>query len=260
MASIKTEVQSPNRPRPKYSRPVIEQDITLYSQDAQYLLYFFQELSIAMYKLGITVQKLTNEESVLALGKLVADEVIKPLEDDLANEAQRVKLLCRENSLKPTVQFTKPFSKTIAIAYPGAFRFLKLIQTLDDILYKLSELWFADVIDDRAYQQARVEWRTRLNDARKYIQDLSDRTLAKLEGKAQDKEEGRSEETTPETEKPESAARESGRKRRQAAAPETETPEPHKDGDTASDQKSGPETAAMETEDSEALSPFASLQ
>jgi hypothetical protein len=54
-----------------YSLPVIRQEVTLHSNDAQSLLLHFRLVAMALYKLGITMRRMTAEDKVDELQRVV---------------------------------------------------------------------------------------------------------------------------------------------------------------------------------------------
>lgn len=195
-----------------YSLPIVKKEITLYSGDAQSLLRHYNFTAAALYQLGITLRKWTTEDKVQELQKHVFDELIAPLEAELTKTEAKYKNIPVPDAVAEKVIFTKPFTDTVEISYPGALQLLDILVKFDQLLVQLAKLWYARKIDDHEYARVGTACRHRLKDDEKRIERLVREAvnLARLQAEARQ---------LGEEEKPaEEAGRGRSRKRRLAEA------------------------------------------
>jgi hypothetical protein len=150
-----------------YSVSAGKQEVTLYSGDAQSLLRHYNFTSAAIYKIGINLRKLgVAEEKVQETERLVYDEILKPLQNDLSKEIARL-----ENQFgnPQVVEFTKPFTGTAEIQYPRAKLLLALLIDLDKLIFLVHQLWHAEMIGDGEYLRLTEGFRDRLKESEKSI-------------------------------------------------------------------------------------------
>lgn len=239
-----------------YSVSAGEQEVTLYSGDAQSLLRHYNFTSAAIFKIGINLRKIgVPEEKVQETERLVYEEILKPIQEDISKEIARL-----ENQFgnPRVVKFTKPFTGTAEIQYPRAKLLLALLIDLDQLIFRVNQLWHAETIGDAEYLRLTDGFRDRLKESQKRIARIAREAVqlamnqkedaeveAGVKAMAADAASG-----APENETPKPAGR---RGRRTAeSAPETEKPK--------EDQEKGPETPPVEAAGEHPVSPFAGLQ
>ncbi len=169
-----------------YSVSVTKRDVTLYSGDAQSLLRHFNFASAALYKMGINLRRLTTKEKVGEIDRLVFDEILNPLKNDLATEVARFER--QFDNPKLEAEFTKPFKGTVEIQYPRATILLDLLVDFDKLLFRVHQLWHASLVDDDEYLRVTDEFRLRLKDSEKRIDNLVRRAMQLAQKEKEDAE------------------------------------------------------------------------
>lgn len=155
----------------QYSVSAGKQEVTLYSGDAQSLLRHYNFTSAAIFKIGINLRKLgVAEEKVQETERVVYDEILKPLQDDLSKEIARLE---GQFGNPQVVEFTKPFTGTAEIQYPRAKLLLKLLVDFDQLLFRVHQLWHAEMIVDAEYLRLTESFRDRLKDSEKRIDRIA---------------------------------------------------------------------------------------
>lgn len=164
------------------SRPFVERQVTFYSYDAQQILMGFGRLAGAMYRLGIALRAYLPAERVSALTDAIYEELVTPLEQEIADDLDRLQKQQREaKNIK--VDYSNPIQRTLHITYPQALRVLDLAQNLDTLVCLLSPLWFARVIKDEEFFALKEKYRNTLVDIARRITTLA--TTKMEEAKAQ---------------------------------------------------------------------------
>ena len=238
-----------------YSVSAEKMDVTLYSGDAQSLLRHYDFASAAIYKIGINLRKLgVAEEKVQETERLVYDEILKPIQEDISKEIARLE---SQYGNPKVVEFTKPFTGTAEIQYPRAKRLLNLLIDLDQLIFRVHQLWHADKIGDAEWLRLTEGFRDRLKESEKRIDRIARESvnLARKQQEDAEVEAALSAMSAASTEAPESAPKTAGRRVRKThepVAPVTETKE--------EDQGKGLVTGALENAEAPAFSPFEQVQ
>lgn len=236
-----------------YSVSAEKMDVILHSGDAQSLLRHYDFTSAAIYKIGINLRKLgVAEEKVQETERLVYDEILKPLQEDISKEIARLE---RQYGNPKVVEFTKPFTGTAEIQYPRAKRLLNLLIDLDQLIFRVHQLWHADKIGDAEWLRLTEGFRDRLKESEKRIDRIA-RESVNLARKQQEDAEveaaiGAMAVSEASTEAPESAPRATGRRGRKAAEPFAPAPKTKEE-----DQGKGLDTGALKDAEAPAFSPF----
>ena len=243
-------------PNLSYSVSFTDEDVTLYSGDAQSLLRHFNFASAALYKLGINLRRLgAPEEKVREVQRVVFDEILNPLKDDLANEIARFER--QFGTAKLEAKFTKPFKSTFEIQYPRAKILLELLVDFDKLLFRVHQLWHAMLVEDDEYLRVTDGFRNRLKESEKQIDRIVRQAIQLAQKQKEDAEVeagiGAMAASAASPEAPENAPKKAGRKGRQAA--ETKEEDQGKGKETQST-----ETPLMETGEAPAYSPFEQIQ
>jgi hypothetical protein len=240
-----------------YSVSYTPEEVTLYSGDAQSLLRHFNFTSAALYKMGISLRRLTTEERVKEIERVVYDEILNPLKNDLAAEVTRFEQQFGNPELK--AEFTKPFKGTAQIQYPRAKILLHLLVDFDKLLLRVHQLWHAELLDDAEYLRVTDDFRLRLKDSEKRIDQMVRQAIQLAQKEKEDVEVEAGikamSASAVSTEAPQDTTKASGRRGRKAAetiAPAPETKE--------EDQEKGKETPLMDTGEAPAYSPFEQIQ
>ncbi|MCK9377400.1 MAG: hypothetical protein M0P73_14765 [Syntrophobacterales bacterium] len=236
-----------------YSVSAEKQDVTLYSADAQSLLRHYNFTSAAIYKIGINLRKLSvAEEKVQQTERVVYDEIIKPLQEDLSKEIARLEL---QFGNPKVAEFTKPFTGTAEIQYPRAKLLLNLLVDFDQLLFRVHQLWHGMKIGDAEYLRLTEGFRDRLKESEKRIDHIAREAVNLARQQQEDAEMEAGIEAMAASgasmEAPEDITKATGRKGRKAAGTAS-APEPKDE-----DQGKGPGAPLMQgAEDSKVISPF----
>ncbi len=174
------------RPR---SRAFMERQVTFQCHDAQMILRGFGKLAFSMYQLGISLRFFLPDERVDSLSDTVYEELIQPLADEIAAELKRVEVLCKENKIKPLEKYSHPVNRTIRIFYPQVNKIVDLTQSLDTLVCRLNDLWFAGKIKDRDYLNTKEKYSKTLLETARRIKSLATTTMAEAK-KAQEEQQG----------------------------------------------------------------------
>jgi hypothetical protein len=237
-----------------YSVSVTERDVTLNSGDAQSLLRHFNFASAALYKMGINLRRLTTKDKVGEIERVVFDEILNPLKNDLAAEVARFERQFGNPKLE--AKFTKPFQGTVQFQYPRAKILLDLLVDFDNLLVRVHQLWHAELLDDDEYLRVTDEFRVRLKDSEKRIDQMVRNAIQFAQKEKEDAEveagvaalsaSAGSQEGSEITPKP--TTRKSARKGSEPAGPSPESP--------GQDQGKVVENSAPENTEGAPFSPF----
>ena len=164
------------------SRAFVERQVTFYSYDAQQILLGFGRLAGAMYRLGISLRAYLPPERVTSLTDALYEELITPLEHEIADDLARLQEQARQTNTVQ-VDYSNPVQRTLRIFYPQALRILALAQNLDTLVCYLNPLWFARAITDAQYFELKEKYRNTLVEIANRIKNLA--TVQMEEAKAQ---------------------------------------------------------------------------
>lgn len=173
-----------------YSMPIVKKKFTLNSEDAKSLLKHYEFTSTAMFKMGITLRRYESEENVDELRRVVFSQMVDPLKkyiEDITAKYQEM-AVPEEYRKNNKVEYTQPVILEVELSYPGALHLIDLLVTLDNLLFHLSELWYALVIEDGEYYRVKTEARTRLKNDEIQIEQLVRKAVQKAEKEARNRE------------------------------------------------------------------------
>lgn len=161
------------------SRAYMERKVKFKSYDAQRILRDFARLAFSMYRLGISLRFFMTDDEVDALYETVYEELIEPLKKDTADELQRVEILCKENNVKAMEKYSHPVKRTIRIFMPDAEDMLDLANSVDTLICRLNDLWFARKIKHRDYLSTKEKYSKALLETANRITSLATTTMDK---------------------------------------------------------------------------------
>lgn len=170
------------------SRAFVERQVTFYSYDAQQILMGFGRLAGAMYRLGISLRAYLPAEKVSALTDTIYEELITPLEQEIADDLERLQKQQRQ-AISIKVDYSNPVQRTLRITYPQALRILDLAQKLDTLVCLLSPLWFARAIKDEEFFALKEKYRNTLVDIARRIKALATTKMEEAKARVAAKEE-----------------------------------------------------------------------
>lgn len=139
------------RPR---SIAVVEVEVTLQSQQAQYV----QERALfrvmrSLYAISVILRHIAAPKEVDDVLKVVysrIDEVRKGIEQEHARLAK----ILKDSGAEPKLTFTQPAPVKVQISSPHAKRYLDLITFLDIYMALVETLWLSDLLDDAQRHEA----------------------------------------------------------------------------------------------------------
>lgn len=142
-----------NRRAPR-SIAVVELEVTLQSQQAQYV----QERALfrvmrSLYTISVILRHIAKPkevDDVLAVVFSRIDEVKKAIEADHA----RLTKLLEDSGAAFKLSFTRPTPVTVQISSPHARRYLELIQLLDKHMNLVEGLWLCELLSDTQRHEA----------------------------------------------------------------------------------------------------------
>jgi hypothetical protein len=140
------------------SRVYKERQVTFMSYDAQLILRDFARLAFSMYRLGVSLRFFMSDDEVDALYETVYEELIEPLKKDIADELQRVEVMCKANGVGLMENYSYPVNRPIRIFMPDAEDILNVAQSLDTLICRLNDLWFAREIKHRDYVRTKEKY------------------------------------------------------------------------------------------------------
>ncbi len=182
------------------SRPFVERQVTFYSYDAQQILLGFGRLSGSMYRLGIALRDYLPPERVTALTDSLYEEIVTPLEQEIADDLTRLQEQCQQAQKQGKaiqVDYSNPIQRTLRISYPKALRVLALAQNLDTLVGLLNPLWFGEVITDEQYFALKEKYRNALVDLARRVINLATVQMEKAKEQVAAKEQAKARKAKP---------------------------------------------------------------
>ncbi|MEA1053755.1 hypothetical protein U5801_28685, partial [Lamprobacter modestohalophilus] len=126
----------------RFSKPVLDQTLTIHSQNAQYVLqrgHSFVLVVKALYSISVVLRIIGEESDMDQIEALVSEriEVAQTLQDEHA----RLKTLADEEGGVPVPRYTNPREVTLQLSSPQLAHYVRLVLLLDKILMLLDGLW-----------------------------------------------------------------------------------------------------------------------
>ncbi|MEA3640019.1 MAG: hypothetical protein VBE63_08755 [Lamprobacter sp.] len=146
---------APNQKR-RFSKPVLDQTLTIHSQNAQYVLqrgHSFVLVVRALYSISV-VLRIIGEESDMDQIEALVSERIEAVAQTLQDEHARLKALADEEGGVPVPRYTNPREVTLQLSSPQLAHYVRLVLLLDKILMLLDGLWFAGLLSNKQRKDA----------------------------------------------------------------------------------------------------------
>jgi hypothetical protein len=172
--------KTPQASKRAFSKPVLEQTLTIHSQNAQYVLqrgHSFLLVVRALYAISV-VLRIIGEESDMDRIEALVSERIDAVADSLRAEHARLKKLADDEGGVPALRYTNPREVTLQLSSPQLAQYVRLILLLDQTLMLLDGLWFAGVLSNKQRKDA-------THDLRRLVYRLG-RELIDLERRARE--------------------------------------------------------------------------
>jgi len=172
--------KTPQASKRTFSKPVLEQTLTIHSQNAQYVLqrgHSFLLVVRALYAISV-VLRIIGEESDMDRIEALVSERIDAVADSLRAEHARLKKLADDEGGVPALRYTNPREVTLQLSSPQLAQYVRLILLLDQTLMLLDGLWFAGVLSNKQRKDA-------THDLRRLVYRLG-RELIDLERRARE--------------------------------------------------------------------------
>lgn len=135
----------------RFSKPVLDQTLTIHSQNAQYVLqrgHSFVLVVKALYSISV-VLRIIGEESDMDQIETLVSERIEAVAQTLQDEHARLKALADEEGGVPVPRYTNPREVTLQLSSPQLAHYVRLVLLLDKILMLLDGLWFAGLLSNK---------------------------------------------------------------------------------------------------------------
>ena len=140
----------------RFSKPVLDQTLTIHSQNAQYVLqrgHSFVLVVKALYAISV-VLRIIGEESDMDQIEALVSERIEAVAQTLQDEHARLKALADEEGGVPVPRYTNPREVTLQLSSPQLAHYVRLVLLLDKILMLLDGLWFAGLLSNKQRKDA----------------------------------------------------------------------------------------------------------
>ncbi|WPL15722.1 hypothetical protein Thiowin_00639 [Thiorhodovibrio winogradskyi] len=163
-----------------FSKPVLDQTVTIHSQNAQYVLQRGRSFVLvvrALYGISVVLRIIGDDADMDQIEALVSER-IGAVAQRLTEEQARLKQLADGEGGVPVPRYTHPREVTLQLSSPALAQYLRLIVRLDQTLMLLDGLWFAGLISNKQRKDA-------THDLRRLVYGLG-RELIDLERRARD--------------------------------------------------------------------------
>ncbi|EIC22805.1 DUF1845 domain-containing protein [Thiorhodovibrio frisius] len=163
-----------------FSKPVLDQTVTIHSQNAQYVLQRGRSFVLvvrALYAISVVLRIIGDDDDMDQIEALVSER-IGAVAQRLTDEQARLKQLADGEGGVPVPRYTNPREVTLQLSSPALAQYLRLIVRLDQTLMLLDGLWFAGLISNKQRKDL-------THDLRRLVYGLG-RELIDLERRARD--------------------------------------------------------------------------
>ncbi|EIC24005.1 DUF1845 domain-containing protein [Thiorhodovibrio frisius] len=163
-----------------FSKPVLDQTVTIHSQNAQYVLQRGRSFVLvvrALYAISVVLRIIGDDDDMDQIEALVSER-IGAVAQRLTDEQARLKQLAEGEGGVPVPRYTNPREVRLQLSSPALAQYLRLIVRLDQALMLLDGLWFAGLISNKQRKDA-------THDLRRLVYGLG-RELIDLERRARD--------------------------------------------------------------------------
>lgn len=145
-----------------HSRAFVEEEILLRSDEAQHVAqHSGRQLVLSLQKLAVVLGYLSKDNQVREVEAMI-DKAIDKAAAEIAAEMARVQKLIDDNAVTVTPRFNRPVTITVALTTPSAVAYYGLIRQLDELMFRVHQLWFGRVWHNQQRRQAGIYWQRRL--------------------------------------------------------------------------------------------------
>ena len=166
-----------------FSKPVLEQTVTIHSQNAQYVLqrgHSFLLVVRALYSISVVLRIIAEESEMDQIEELVSSKIASVAER-LSEEHERLKTLADAEGGVPVPRYTHPREVTLQVSSPALAQYVRLILRLDQTLMLLDGLWFAGVLGNKPRKNLTYDLRRLVYGLGRELIDLERRARASAE-------------------------------------------------------------------------------
>lgn len=148
-------------PKP-HSRAFVEEEIFLRSDEAQHVAqHSGRQAVISLQKIAVVLGYLTKDKQVREVEAMI-DKAIDKAAAEIAAEMARVQKLIADNGVTVTPRFNHPVTITVALTTPSAVAYYGLIRQLDELMFRVHQLWFGRVWYNQQRRAAGIQWQRKL--------------------------------------------------------------------------------------------------
>lgn len=145
-----------------HSRAFVEEEILLRSDEAQHVArHSGRQVVISLQKLGMVLGYLSKDNQVREVERMV-DKAIDQAAAEIAAEIARAQKLIDDNAVTVTPRFNRPVTITVALTTPSAVAYYGLIRQLDELMFRIHQLWFGRVWHNQQRREAGIHWQRKL--------------------------------------------------------------------------------------------------
>lgn len=174
-------------PKP-HSRAFVEEEIFLRSDEAQHVAkHSGHQVILSLQKLAVVLGYLAKDKHVREVEKMV-DHAIDKAATEIAAEMARVQKLIADNGINVTPRFNHPVTITAALTTPAAVAYYGLIRQLDELMFRVHQLWFGRVWHNQQRREAGIQWQRKLMALATHINHTEQRAWKALQKKGRPEE------------------------------------------------------------------------
>lgn len=150
--------------RVRYSNPVIEREVTFYSEYAQRTYtraQWFHRVSRALHATDVILRIIGNDNEIDVVEQSINTMIAEWVKEAQAERA-RLQELRRSNAVTDNPTYTKPLHDKIKIMSPQVSKIVEIITFYDAMVQDVDALWMAQVFTNKQRREFIHTWMQRI--------------------------------------------------------------------------------------------------
>ncbi|AJY53129.1 DUF1845 domain-containing protein [Halomonas sp. KO116] len=148
-----------------YSRPVIDEELTLYSLQAQQVMQrSFIRVSYSLFSTDVILRLIGDEDQIDDVADIISAMVADAHGELDSVIAQMEEILeVHSGSGKRVSRYSNPVTLKLEITAPQVGQFIDLVSKLDRLVMLIDNLWHKQVLTGKQRTAAQRQWRQHVN-------------------------------------------------------------------------------------------------
>lgn len=142
------------------SRAFYNTEVTLHTHDAQVAMTrTFEHTRNSLFYTSIILKIVWDDESKIEVVDAYIDNLLAKMQKQLNDEIARLSALMDSQAIASIASYSDPTPYTVQIDSPRLTSYVRIIETLDNLIRLIDTVWLGAIINDRERRTESFKWR-----------------------------------------------------------------------------------------------------